>query len=48
MQIHKTHTHTCTTVFWLSGLCLGLPGELVPEETPIVVVSHPLFAYDPW
>jgi len=52
----KTHTHTHTTVLWLSGFCPDNPGEPVPEVTfthsPIVVISHPLYAtsiyYDLW
>jgi len=44
----QRHTHTNTTVLWLSGLC---PGNIRPL-TPIVVISHPLSTssihYDLW
>jgi len=56
-QSPDEHTHTHTTVFWLSGFCLGQYGwagtrRNIHPLTPTVVISHPLSAYsiyyDPW
>jgi len=51
------HTHTHTTILWLSGFCLGQCGwadirRNIHPLTPIVVISYPLspssIYYDPW
>ena len=51
------HTHTHTTILWLSGFCPGQPGWVAARRnihplTPILVINHPLSAssiyYDPW
>ena len=53
----RTHTHAHTTILWLSGFCLGLPGwagtrRNIHPLTPVMVINHLLSAssiyYDPW